>query len=298
MARALIGEDVQRGDRVAILLPKSIEMVASVYGVMKAGAAYVPLDSQAPVTRGALVAADCTVAAVITTSRDAAPLLSEMDVRGHLPRVVVVVDEGGGPADLPCRALNYRQALTGPDQGRQRAEHRQRCRVPGGHHRERRDEHAPGRVGDQHDQARAEPVRQDAAHRDQHRPRHPVAGQHRAEEHRPAVAGVPDEVPPDGAAQLDLIADAQLPVEVRRHLTVVEALDGEVQPLTVGRRGDGIAALGPVPVRRGEPDVEVLARPVARPPGDEQAQRPHGRGLVGGRHDLGEPPGQSPWYRC
>jgi amino acid adenylation domain-containing protein len=115
LARALIGEDVRRGDRVAILLPKSIEMVASVYGVMKAGAAYVPLDSQAPVTRGALVAADCTVAAVITTSRDAASLLSEMDARGHLPRVVVVVDEGGGPADLPCRALNYRQALTGPD---------------------------------------------------------------------------------------------------------------------------------------------------------------------------------------
>ena len=115
LARALIGEDVRRGDRVAILLPKSIEMVASVYGVMKAGAAYVPLDSQAPVTRGALVAADCTVAAVITTSRDAASLLSEMDARGHLPRVVVVVDEGGGPADLPCRALNYRQALAGPD---------------------------------------------------------------------------------------------------------------------------------------------------------------------------------------
>ena len=33
LARALIGEDVRRGDRVAILLPKSIEMVASVYGV-------------------------------------------------------------------------------------------------------------------------------------------------------------------------------------------------------------------------------------------------------------------------
>jgi amino acid adenylation domain-containing protein len=115
LARALIGEGVRLGDRVAILLPKSIQMVAAVYGVMKAGAGYVPLDPQAPVTRGAVVAADCTVAAVITTSPQAASLLSEMGDRGHLPRVVVVVEEGAGPGVIPCPVLNYQEAVTGPD---------------------------------------------------------------------------------------------------------------------------------------------------------------------------------------
>ena len=39
---------VRHHDRVGIHLPKSVEMVIAVYGVLKAGAAYVPLDLKAP----------------------------------------------------------------------------------------------------------------------------------------------------------------------------------------------------------------------------------------------------------
>src|SRR5438552_5099090 len=39
LARALIGAGVRRGDRVGIFLSKSLESVAAVYGIMKAGAA-------------------------------------------------------------------------------------------------------------------------------------------------------------------------------------------------------------------------------------------------------------------
>src|SRR5437762_7529714 len=59
LARALIGAGVHPGDRVGVFLPKSIETISSVYGIMKAGAAYVPMDPQAPVGRAALVASDC-----------------------------------------------------------------------------------------------------------------------------------------------------------------------------------------------------------------------------------------------
>ena len=61
--------------------------------------------------------------------------------------------------------------------------------MPGCHHHERRDEHASAHIGDQHDQARTYPVGQNAAHRDQHGPRHAIAGQDRAEENCPAVVG-------------------------------------------------------------------------------------------------------------
>src|SRR2546423_9859878 len=52
VARALIAGGVRRGDRVGIHLSKRVESVAAVYGAMKAGAAYVPLDPKAPLRRG------------------------------------------------------------------------------------------------------------------------------------------------------------------------------------------------------------------------------------------------------
>ena len=47
------------------------------------------------------------------------------------------------------------------------------------------------------------------------------------EQQRPARRRVPDEVAADRAAQLELIAGAELVDEVRRDLAVVEPLDGE-----------------------------------------------------------------------
>ena len=40
------------------MMPKSIETVTAIFGTMQAGAAYVPIDPTAPVTRGRTIAAD------------------------------------------------------------------------------------------------------------------------------------------------------------------------------------------------------------------------------------------------
>jgi amino acid adenylation domain-containing protein len=65
-ARALIGEGVAPGDRVAIHLEKSLAAVVSVFGVLKAGACYVPIDIHSPGRRLANIvrqaAAKCLVA--------------------------------------------------------------------------------------------------------------------------------------------------------------------------------------------------------------------------------------------
>ena len=47
VAGFLAARGVARGDRVAVVLPKSVEAVAALFGIMKAGAAYVPVDSAA-----------------------------------------------------------------------------------------------------------------------------------------------------------------------------------------------------------------------------------------------------------
>jgi amino acid adenylation domain-containing protein len=90
-------------------------MVGAVYGIMKAGGAYVPLDPQAPVSRAAMVASDCSVAAVVTTPARAVSLLQEMAGEGHKPEMAVLVEDGTGPVELPCPTVSYHEATSGPD---------------------------------------------------------------------------------------------------------------------------------------------------------------------------------------
>jgi amino acid adenylation domain-containing protein len=112
IARALVDGGIRHGDRVALFLPKTPEAVAAAYGVMKAGAAYVPIDPMAPVVRAATIAADCEVAAVVTTPGRLAALTSEM--RGHRPDLAIVVEGGeeAEPVDVPTIA--YADATADP----------------------------------------------------------------------------------------------------------------------------------------------------------------------------------------
>src|ERR1044071_6507829 len=58
-------QGVQRGDRVGLYMPKSLEAVIALYGIMKAGAAYVPLDPFAPVARLRQISTDCAIRCLI-----------------------------------------------------------------------------------------------------------------------------------------------------------------------------------------------------------------------------------------
>jgi amino acid adenylation domain-containing protein len=113
VARALIDSGVRRGDRVAIHLPKSVEMVAAVYGVLKAGAAYVPLDLKAPVARLSVVASDCTIRALITTTGRAHGLLAALD--GQRPPVVILVEDGSPAGDGAAATVTYEEATRDPE---------------------------------------------------------------------------------------------------------------------------------------------------------------------------------------
>jgi non-ribosomal peptide synthetase component F len=52
---------------VGVIAPKSADVVASLFGIMKAGAAYVPADYTAPAARNRTVLSDCAVALAILT---------------------------------------------------------------------------------------------------------------------------------------------------------------------------------------------------------------------------------------
>ena len=66
LARSLHAVGARRRDRVGIFLSKSIESAVAMYGIMQAGASYVPLDPAAPIDRLADVIRDCQIRHVVT----------------------------------------------------------------------------------------------------------------------------------------------------------------------------------------------------------------------------------------
>jgi amino acid adenylation domain-containing protein len=108
VAAALIDAGVRPGDRVGIHLPKSVEMVAAVYGAMKAGAVYVPLDPKAPAPRLATIGRDCSISALVSTPARASTLLSALE--GHTPRLTLLVDDGSPVPPTGPGVLRYAEA--------------------------------------------------------------------------------------------------------------------------------------------------------------------------------------------
>ena len=71
LAHLLREAGVARGDRVGLYLDKSLEAVLGIYGILKAGATYVPLDPAAPPARLAVIAANADLRVVITRAEKA-----------------------------------------------------------------------------------------------------------------------------------------------------------------------------------------------------------------------------------
>src|SRR5215216_566500 len=92
----LIHLGVCPGDRVGIYLRKSIDAVASIFGILKAGAVYVPVDPGAPPARNAYIFSDCTVKAVIIENRFVERLSAELASQNNLPTLLVLDGTGCG----------------------------------------------------------------------------------------------------------------------------------------------------------------------------------------------------------
>lgn len=105
VARALLAQGVAPGDRVGILARKSAVSVVALFGVLKAGACYVPLDAKSPAARLATIMTDSGITVVLAgpATADQASALA-----GAVPalRTVVVADphQNGAAATEPASA--------------------------------------------------------------------------------------------------------------------------------------------------------------------------------------------------
>lgn len=66
LANTLIQAGIKKGDRVGIFMNRSFESAVSVYGILFAGAAYVPIDTNLPPSRVLDVVNDCNIKIIIS----------------------------------------------------------------------------------------------------------------------------------------------------------------------------------------------------------------------------------------
>ncbi|MEV6752601.1 amino acid adenylation domain-containing protein [Streptomyces sp. NPDC051214] len=100
---------VGRGDRVAVVMERSPDLVALLLGVWRAGAAYVPVDAGSPAGRVAFVIEDAAAAMVLCTAKSRSVLPGSIDVR--------VVDDPAVRAAVRAQDARdvVRAPLTGQD---------------------------------------------------------------------------------------------------------------------------------------------------------------------------------------
>jgi amino acid adenylation domain-containing protein len=104
VARALLRLGVAPGDRVGVLAPKTAASVIAIYGALKAGACYVPLDPKAPAGRLSHIVRDSGTA-VIVADEARTPQAVALPGRVPRPRGVVVASFPGceGAAVAPAQ---------------------------------------------------------------------------------------------------------------------------------------------------------------------------------------------------
>jgi amino acid adenylation domain-containing protein len=96
LSRHLVAMGVGRGDRVGLYLRKSIDGVASMIGVLKTGAAYVPVDPTAPASRNAFIHDNCRVKVLIIERRFESGVRTEFAKLGTQPDLIVLDEARGG----------------------------------------------------------------------------------------------------------------------------------------------------------------------------------------------------------
>jgi len=107
------------GERVGVSIRKSIDAVAAILGILKTGAAYVPVDPTAPAVRNGFILSDCAVVAVVAEKDLLTDLEGQLAEQGAAPALVAIEAPDGlrrglassGPAPVAKNAVSSNDDL-------------------------------------------------------------------------------------------------------------------------------------------------------------------------------------------
>ena len=98
------------GHRVGILMPKSHLSVVAMLGVLKSGAAYVPVDPAAPAHRAGFILRDCAVSAVVTVARKLAEAAEFFRQIPELTMIILADAVAAEPPRADIEIMSWREA--------------------------------------------------------------------------------------------------------------------------------------------------------------------------------------------
>ncbi len=93
LSNALVKVKIKKGDRVGILLERSIESVISVYGILKAGAVFVPIDPTSPISRINHIINNCEIRILISSDKQKKTLVELSSISNHLEHIIGIESE-------------------------------------------------------------------------------------------------------------------------------------------------------------------------------------------------------------
>jgi amino acid adenylation domain-containing protein len=109
LANALLAQGIQRGDRVALYLPNSLELAIGIFAILKAGGVFVPINHTTKSDKCAYILNNCAARGLITSGRQA-------ELAQHLVQVVpslktIVLTAGAiAPEEVDCLRYDAIQA--------------------------------------------------------------------------------------------------------------------------------------------------------------------------------------------
>ena len=110
LAAGLAARGIGRGHRVAVALERSPEVVVALLGVLRAGAAFLPLDPAYPAARVRMMLADAGIAQCLTTPA----IADRLDLPPEIARLDPAVLEANGPEAATLEAGRVAPAMPEP----------------------------------------------------------------------------------------------------------------------------------------------------------------------------------------
>ena len=101
VARTLQLAGVRRGDRVGIYVHKSLASIISLFGILKAGGVYVPLDPNAPAKRLAYISRNCDIKVLLTSTEKLASIPQLFSEAARFETLVLTDDQKRDAVGLP-----------------------------------------------------------------------------------------------------------------------------------------------------------------------------------------------------
>lgn len=102
LSNKLVQLGVKKGDRIGIYMNRIVESAIAVYGIMNAGAVFVPIDPSSPVSRIKGILEDCDISILISSQSQKGNLT---EIIGNIPSLQTVI--GFQSVDIPIETISW-----------------------------------------------------------------------------------------------------------------------------------------------------------------------------------------------